>query len=518
MALEESATVIDSLPDSFNSSAATTSSSSLYLDRPFDQTASSSPSDPPPALSRNSSLNALAPAFVPRTSSSPSLPSSPSISPSTSLADLNQAGKTLVHVYATPAANFHPVQNHFVYAPQFPVQYPSPFYGGVVDGVAQEMVVGADLDHASKNGGLTEEAVQKIINQVEFYFSDLNLATTDHLIKHMLKDPEGYVPISVVALFKKIKALVDSHTQLAQVLRSSTKLVVSDDGMKVKRKIPLTETDLKELQSRIVIAENLPEDHCHQKLMKIFSTVGSVKMIRTCQPQYSSGGASSGSRTAKSDIMMYSNKLHAFVEYESIKLAETAVAELNDEDNWRNGLKVRLLLRHTEKCGQARGKKVGHESEQNFKEDDGFALEVNEKLNEESSHHLDARSNELAEEHDSDGMRKRCGHARGKGQGQGQGRGHGRPQFHQNNCGGHLGAPMSNINRGSSAGNAPSNVNRVGLGQPVFDQSVAAKQSSVPRMSDGTKGFSMGRGVVVFCSARLNVRTICWFLTVGISS
>lgn len=157
MALEESATVLDSLPDSFNSSAATSSSSS---DRPFDQTASSSPSDPPPSLSRNSSLNALAPAFIPRTSSSPS------ISPSTSLTDLNQAGKTLVHVYATPAATFHPVQNHFVYAPQLPVQYPSPFYGGVLAGVAQEMVIGADLDHASKNGGLTEEALQKIINQV----------------------------------------------------------------------------------------------------------------------------------------------------------------------------------------------------------------------------------------------------------------------------------------------------------------------------------------------------------------
>lgn len=53
-------------------------------------------------------------------------------------------------------------------------------------------------------------------------------------------------------------------------------------------------------------------------------------------------------------------------------------------------------LNSQEKCGQARGKKVGHDSEHNFKEDDSFALEVNEKLNEESSHHLDARSNELA--------------------------------------------------------------------------------------------------------------------------
>ncbi|XP_059304555.1 la-related protein 6B-like isoform X1 [Lycium ferocissimum] len=482
MAVEESAISVDLLHKENNSSVA----SSVDLDRPLDHTTtdSSPPSDPrPSSLSRNSSssrLNALAPAFVPRASST-------SISPSPSLTDLNQAAKPLVHVYANP------VQNHFVYGGgpvQLPVQYNGPFYGGV----GQEVIVG-DLDHASKYGGLTEDAALKIVNQVEFYFSDLNLATTDHLIKHMLKDPEGYVPISVVALFKKIKALISSHAQLAQVLRSSTKLVVSEDGMKVKRKIPLTETDLEELQSRIVIAENLPEDHCHQNLMKIFSAVGSVKMIRTCLPQSSNGGASSGSRTAKSDSMLYSNKLHTFVEYESVELAERAVAELNDEDNWRNALKVRLFPRSTGKSGEARGKKVSHESEPDFKGDDGFALEVNEKLNEESCHHIDAKSNELAEEHVSDGRKRgRGGHGRGRGKGQGQGQGRGRHQFHQNNRGGHLRAPMSNVNRGSSVGNAPSNINRVGPGQPVSEQSVLAKQSSVPRMPDGTKGFSMGRG------------------------
>ncbi|XP_049415349.1 la-related protein 6B-like [Solanum stenotomum] len=455
MAMEESAIVVDLLTDSSATSP------------PSDHTDScSSPSD----LPSPTRLNALAPAFVPRSSSA-------SISPTPSLTDLNQAG-------------FHPVRNHYVYPPQLQVQYPSPYYGGGV----QEVGGGgaADLDHASasKRGGLTDEAALKIVNQVEFYFSDLNLATTDHLIKHMLKDQEGYVPISVVALFKKIKALIRNHAQLAQVLRSSSKLVVSEDGMKVKRKIPLTETDLEELQSRIVIAENLPEDHCHQNLMKIFSAVGSVKMIRTCLPQSSNGGASSGSRTAKSDSTLHSNKLHTFVEYETAELAERAVVELND-DNWRNALQVRLLLRSSEKSGQAQGKKAGHESE-NFKGDDGSALEVNEKLNEESSHHIDAKSNELAEEHGSDGQRRGRGQGRGRGKGQGQRRG--RPQSHQNNRGGHLGAPISNMNRGSNVRSALSNINRAGVGQPVFEQSAAPKQSSVPRMPDGTKGFSMGRG------------------------
>ncbi|MEI4850445.1 hypothetical protein Q8G46_27680, partial [Klebsiella pneumoniae] len=96
-----------------------------------------------------------------------------------------------------------------------------------------------------------------------------------------------------------------------------------------------------DLQSRIVIAENLPEDHCHQNLMKIFSAVGSVKSIRTCQPQTSNSGASSGSRTAKADGVLYCSKLHAFVEYESVELAEKAVMELNEEGNWRIGLRLR---------------------------------------------------------------------------------------------------------------------------------------------------------------------------------
>ncbi|TMW89357.1 hypothetical protein EJD97_017294 [Solanum chilense] len=436
--------------------------------------------------SNTSKLNAQAPAFLPRTSSG--------------------------RVYATRAAPLHQItthiaiQNQFLYAPQLPLQSPqSPYYGG--GGVARRFVdqevaaaTTADADISAKNGGLTEEAAQKIVNQVEFYFSDLNLATTENLIRHMIKDPEGYVPISVVASFKKIKALIGSHAQLAEVLRSSINLVVSEDGKKVKRKNPLTEAALEELQSRIVVAENLPEDHCHQNLMKIFSAVGRVKMIRTCHPQPSNGGASSASRSAKSDSTMYSNKLHAFVEYDAVELAEKAVLELNDVDNWRNGLKVHLLLRRAAKSGQARVKKVGHESDPNSKEDDDVALELNEKHEGDSSHHVDVQSNDVAEEHGRVGKKKGNNRGRGKvqGQGPGQTRGRGRetPQFRQTNRGGRTGGSVTKVNTGSSVASAPSSTGGVNVtGQPavVTDQS-GGKQASVPRMPDGTKGFSMGRG------------------------
>ncbi|CAN4095622.1 unnamed protein product [Withania somnifera] len=507
MAIEDDTIIL--YIDSLNSTA-TSSSTSLDLDRTFES--SSSPLQPlSPSLNK---LNVRAAAFIPSSSSSPSLSSTmlskSSSSPSLASMSTSQAensarpwngnrvgpghghgsrpvnGQMVVHVIATPSATFHQISGHvpvqnYIYASQLPMQhrYGGGIGRGFVDhgGVPAVVVIGADAE------GLSDEACQKIVNQVEFYFSDINLATTDHLLRIMFKDPEGFVPMSVVASFKKIKALTTSHAQVAKILRSSTKLVVSEDGRKVRRQFPLSEKDLEEVQSRIVVAENLPEDHCHQNLMKIFSAVGSVKMIRTCQPQLNSG-ASSSSRAGKSDSTLYSNKLHAFVEYETVELAEKAVMELNDEDNWRNGLKLRILDRRTGKSGQIRVKKVGYESEVNFKEEDTPGSDVSEKYSDNLWHHFDTHLNDLAwqEEHGVDGQRKGLNHSWVKGPGQGRGR----PQFHQNNRGGHLGTPpaLSSINRFSLAGQS----------SMLSDHSASGKQASVPRMPDGTRGFSMGRG------------------------
>ncbi|CAN1192361.1 La-related protein 6C [Linum perenne] len=71
-----------------------------------------------------------------------------------------------------------------------------------------------------------------------------------------------------------MKSLTSNHHLITQALKSSSKLVVNEDGRKVKRKIPFTEKDREELQSRTVVVENLPDDHSHQNLEKIFGVVG----------------------------------------------------------------------------------------------------------------------------------------------------------------------------------------------------------------------------------------------------
>lgn len=343
--------------------------------------------------------------------------------------------------------------------------------------------------NSSKKGSMPD-ANQKILNQVEFYFSDINLATTDQLFKHMSKDPEGYVPLSVVASFKKIKAAINGSMDLANILRSSKKLLVSEDGKKVKRQHPLSESDMEELQSRIVIAENLPDDHSHQNLMKIFSSIGSVKSIRTCPPQNSSNGSSS-SKTGKGDGMQSSGKFHAFVEYESVELAERAVVELTDEGNWRNGLKVRLLLNSVPKPTQMRARKVAHEGQAIGRKDDttsGEMLHLKESCFEDSSTELalQIHENQVENNTTNNTQKKERRHTSGnsnninanntKGKGKGKGKGHGRGRNHHAlDSNSVLGCPQIEVPVGN-------------------DKVTISRTSPVPRMPDGTKGFSMGRG------------------------
>ncbi|WVZ89040.1 hypothetical protein U9M48_035499 [Paspalum notatum var. saurae] len=447
-----------------------------------------------PRSGSSSRLNAQAPEFVPRGPPAPAVvvPPPPQV----------------IRVFAAPPP---PPRASFFAAPpppHRPFEYYAPVGGRCGFTAKEQHAPEQDVEVLSPEAkaepvleGLDDEVVHKITKQVEYYFSDINLATTEHLMRFITKDPEGYVPISVIAGFKKVKASVQNNAMLAAALRTSTKLVVNDDGKRVKRQEPFTESDLQELQSRIVVAENLPGDPSYQNLKKIFSAVGSVVSIRTCYPQTPNGTGPATNRSAKLD-MLFANKLHAFVEYETPEDADKAILELNDEKNWRNGLRVRLLSTCTAK-GAGKGKKGVYESDGNGEEDVSTSNQSNEKQFEESSQLIDVLPEHLFD----DNFNKEVPN-RGKGRGRGgRGRGRGNHQYnnhhHQNNNQHHQNHQPHYSHHGNNHhGGNRGGTHPVGTPHNLITKTEQHLQLPIganklppgPRMPDGTRGFTMGRG------------------------
>lgn len=305
---------------------------------------------------------------------------------------------------------------------------------------------------SSSKSILSDDLRLKIIKHVEYQFSDMSLLANEYLSKQISKDVEGYVPISVVASAKKIRSLTSNHHLIAQALRSSSKLIVNEDGKKIKRKYPFIEKDREELQSRTVVAENLPEDHSYQNLEKIFGVVGRMKTIRICHPQESNPSRPKGD-------FLVSNKLHALVEYESADIAEKAVEKLNDERNWRKGLRVRLLLRCSPKSVLKNRKS---DFDGLLEDEDAPASESIEDYLQ--SNNIESGTENNAEEN-SGGLKR--GWAKGRGKGRGRVQSHG--------------------GRGLLAPSPQSST--------ATQFEVTGKQTTRgPRMPDGTRGFTMGRG------------------------
>ena len=91
---------------------------------------------------------------------------------------------------------------------------------------------------------LDDDAQSKVRAQMEFYFSDSNLPRDKFLRETVEADPEGFVDISLLATFSRMRALLapfggphndETVAALVDLLKTSAELTVSDDGKRVRR-------------------------------------------------------------------------------------------------------------------------------------------------------------------------------------------------------------------------------------------------------------------------------------------
>ena len=200
-----------------------------------------------------------------------------------------------------------------------------------------------DGDHQRSVGEfrIPEDSLRvKIIQQVEYYFSDKNILKDAFLLKHVRRHKFGYVNIKLIATFKKLKSLSSDYRVVAHCLRNSDVLEVNDTGLKVRRKNPLPDYD-ETVPSRTLVVINLPPEHnTIESVAELFCKCGDVVLIRILRP----------GKTVPADIKKYvfmreeiMTTVCAVIGFESHEHAKAAYSFIGSSNIMKQGMRVTIL-------------------------------------------------------------------------------------------------------------------------------------------------------------------------------
>ena len=138
---------------------------------------------------------------------------------------------------------------------------------------------------------LDDDARSKVRAQMEFYFSDSNLPRDKFLRETVEADPEGFVDISLLATFSRMRALLapfggphndETVAALVDLLGTSAELTVSDDGRRVRRTAAVRareEIDA-EVEARSVYASPFAMTATIDEITAFFAQHATVRSVR----------------------------------------------------------------------------------------------------------------------------------------------------------------------------------------------------------------------------------------------
>ncbi|KAJ3585057.1 hypothetical protein NHX12_013779 [Muraenolepis orangiensis] len=171
---------------------------------------------------------------------------------------------------------------------------------------------GKSKESEKKKRSRVKQLLADVKKQVEFWFGDVNLGK-DRFIKQLIADSaDGYVDISVLTTFNRMKRLTMDPKLIARALKNSSVVEVNLEGNKLRRQHPITEVT-KNVDGCTVYVELLPKRVTHDWMERVFSQCGTVVYVSI--PRYQSTQDPKG---------------FAFVEFEKEEEAQKAIQLLNN--------------------------------------------------------------------------------------------------------------------------------------------------------------------------------------------
>ncbi|CAG9465349.1 unnamed protein product [Pedinophyceae sp. YPF-701] len=147
---------------------------------------------------------------------------------------------------------------------------------------------------------LPDDKAEKVVRQVEFYFSDSNLPMDRFLLEQVAAGEDGCVPIETICRFKRMRATLGLKadvtpervvTAVANALSKSKELKLSEDRKSVGRASELgdVEAKRKDIEERSFVAHPFPYESTIEGLQAWFQSQGqevlSVRLKRARAPE-----------------------------------------------------------------------------------------------------------------------------------------------------------------------------------------------------------------------------------------
>lgn len=170
-----------------------------------------------------------------------------------------------------------------------------------------------------------DEMAEKIVQQVEFYFSNDNILKDAFLLKHVRRNKEGFVSLKLISSFKRVRQLTKDWRVVGYAIKLKSKNIqVNSLGTKIRRLEELPNFD-ETMPSRTVVATDLQFDKVTiEKVSEKFSKFGEIALIRILH----AGG------TIPPDVRQFMNK------YPELHQKECAFVEFTESNSARNALSL----------------------------------------------------------------------------------------------------------------------------------------------------------------------------------